>query len=97
LRGSLYLSREIADCYFHGVEGIALMRREADLLILPVRHAAAGGYFLKQCNSAGDRVLTAPDFFRGHGAVDEIRRDLAVTWLAESEALIAFGAFDVQT
>ena len=35
-------------------------------MILPVRHAAAGGYVLKLRNSAGDRVVHAPDFFREH-------------------------------
>ena len=43
-----------------------------DLLILPVRHAAAGGYLLKLRNGAGDRVVNAPDFFREHGLDDEV-------------------------
>jgi hypothetical protein len=96
-RGSLYLSRAIYDRYFHGLEGIVLLRREADLLILPVRHAAAGGYFLKLCNSAGDRVVTAPDFFREHRADHEFERRLPVNWVTARAALVAFGAFDLQT
>ena len=96
-RGSLYLSRAIYDCYFHGLEGIVLLRREADLLILPVRHAAAGGYFLKLFNSAGDRVVTAPDFFREHGADDKFERRLPVSWVSARAALVAVGAFDLQT
>ena len=96
-RGSLYLSRAIYDRYFHGLEGIVLLRREGDLLILPVRHAAAGGYFLKLCNSAGDRVVTAPDFFREHGADDGLERRLPVSWVSARAALVAVGAFDLQT
>ena len=96
-RGSLYLSRAIYGRHFHGLEGVVLLRREADLLILPVRHLAAGGYFLKLCNAAGDRVVTAPDFFREHGADDEFERLIPVTWETARAALVAFGAFDMQT
>ncbi len=96
-RGSLYLNRELCDRYFHHLEGIVLLRRDADLMILPVRHAAAGGYFLKVCNAAGDRVVTAPDFFRDHGLDDDVERRLPVTWVTARAALIAIGAFDLQT
>ena len=96
-RGSLYLSRELCDRYFHNLEGIVLLRRDADLMILPVRHAAAGGYFIKVCNAAGDRVVTAPDFFRDHGLGDEVERQAPVTWETARAALVAIGAFDLQT
>lgn len=96
-RGSLYLSRELCDRYFHNLEEIVLLRRDADLMILPVRHAAAGGYFLKVCNAAGDRVVTAPDFFRDHGLADDLQRRLPVTWATARAALVASGAFDLQT
>ena len=96
-RGGLYLRRETHDRYFRGLDGVVLLRRDADLLILPVRHAAAGGYFLKQCNVAGDRVVTAPDFFREHGADDERERRLPAAWETARAALVASGAFDMQT
>jgi len=96
-RGSLYLSREVYDLYFSGLEAIILLRREDDLLILPVRHAAAGGYLLKLRNGAGDRVVNAPDFFRAHGIDDAIERDLPVVWAAQSAALAAAGVFRLQT
>ncbi len=92
-RGSLYLSREIHDLYFPGLDTIILLRRDSDLVILPVRHAAAGGYLLKLRNGAGDRVVNAPDFFRAHGIADEAERDLVVTWEASSAGLVASDAF----
>ena len=45
-RGSLYFSREVYDRYFPRLETIILLRRSDDLVILPVRHAAAGGCIL---------------------------------------------------
>ena len=40
-RGALYLSREVCDRYFAGVDAVILLRRDADLLVLPVRLLAA--------------------------------------------------------
>jgi hypothetical protein len=92
-RGSLYLSREVYDRYFPGLETIILLRRGDDLVILPVRHAAAGGYVLKLRNSAGDRVVHAPDFFRQHHIDEGSERTLAVQWSSESAGLVATDAF----
>ncbi|MGD0719985.1 MAG: hypothetical protein ABR970_02935 [Roseiarcus sp.] len=95
-RGSLYLSRDVADRYLAGLEAIVLLRRGDDLAILPVRHAAAGGSFLKRRNSAGDRVVHAPEFFRAHDVGDDIERELAVSWSREAAGLVATGAFASQ-
>jgi hypothetical protein len=74
---------------------VILLRRDRDLCILPVRHAAAGGYLLKLRNKAGDRVVHAPDFFREHGIDDNIELELSAVWSRESAALIAAGAFEL--
>jgi len=92
--GSLYLSRELYDRYFAGLEAVVLLRRGRDLCILPVKHAAAGGYLLKLRNRAGDRVVHAPDFFREHG-IDEVTRELSVHWSTDQVALVAIEAFAV--
>lgn len=92
-RGSLYLTRELCDRYFAGLESVILLRRDDDLLILPVRHAAAGGYLLKLRNSAGDRVVNAADFFRVQGVADEAELSLAVAWSSERGGLVASPAF----
>ena len=92
-RGSLYLSRAVYDRYFARLETIVLIRRNHDLLVMPVRHAAAGGYLLKLRNGAGDRVVNAPDFFREQGLDDEAQREFVVAWESQRAALIAHGAF----
>lgn len=92
-RGSVYLTKDVYDRYFPGLETVILIRRGDDLLILPVRHAAAGGYLLKLRNGAGDRVVTAPDFFREHGFEDDCDLELPVLWSAENAALLSARAF----
>ena len=92
-RGSLYLGREVYDRYFAGLEAVILLRRDNDLLILPVRHAASGGYLLKLRNGAGDRVVSAPDFFREQGIGEGEELNLDVAWSAEKAALCSSNAF----
>jgi hypothetical protein len=92
-RGALYLSCEVCERYFAGLETVILLRRDSDLCILPVKHAAAGGYLLKRRNKAGDRVVYAPDFFREHGVDDAVALELSVVWSTERSALVAADAF----
>jgi hypothetical protein len=86
-RGSLYLDRALYDRYFPALEAVVLLRRDNGLLILPVRHAASGGYLLKLRNGAGDRVVSAPDFFREHGVEDGIEFEIPVVWSTEQAGL----------
>jgi hypothetical protein len=79
-RGALYLTAMLYERWFSGIDAVILMRLEDDLIILPVHHAAAGGYILKRRNANGDRVVVAADFFRIHGIVDEKEICLAVEW-----------------
>lgn len=95
-RGALHVCAEDYARYFDGISGIVLLRRDNDLLILPVRLAQAGGYILKRKNLAGDRVAHAPDFFRANGITDENEREIEVFWdptqggLVAADALIAY-------
>ncbi len=91
--GGLYLSYELCRRYFAGLDSVILLRRDEDLWILPVRHAAAGGYLLKLRNSAGDRVVNAADFFRAQGLDVESARAAPVTWSRERGALVAPSVF----
>ncbi|MEM9728141.1 MAG: hypothetical protein AAF997_06115, partial [Myxococcota bacterium] len=63
------------------------------LLVMPVRHAASGGYLLKLRNAAGDRVVNAMDFFREHGVRGDDERTLKAEWSRQHAALRAEGAF----
>lgn len=94
-RGALYLARETYDRYFAGLETVILLRRDRDLCILPVRHAAAGGYLLKLRNKAGDRVVHAPDFFREYGIDENSALELSVVWSSERGALVAADTFEL--
>lgn len=88
-RGGLYLSAGICQRYFAGLETVVLLWRNDDLVILPVRHAASGGYLLKRRNGAGDRVVFAPDFFREHGIGDQYEGEFVVGWESAQAALVA--------
>ena len=67
--GRLYIARQVREQFLGGSGAVALLREGGDLLVLPVR-GTAGGYILKVRNSAGDSVITAPDFFRSSGLAD---------------------------
>jgi hypothetical protein len=92
-RGSLYLDRTLYDRYFPGLEAVILLRRDNGLLILPVRHTASGGYLLKLRNGAGDRVVSAPDFFREQGLEDGSELEIPVVWSTEQAGLWSAEAF----
>ena len=92
-RGSVYLSREICESYFQNLETVILLRRDNDLLIMPVSHVAAGGYLLKLRNGAGDRVVNAADFFRLNGVDDAVELHLLAFWCAERAGLVVEQAF----
>jgi hypothetical protein len=85
--GRLYIVHAACEAYFGGSGSVALLRRGGDLLVLPVRHAAAGGYILKVRNSAGDRVVTAPHFFQAEGVADQATWEGAVAWRDDCAAL----------
>lgn len=94
-RGTLYLDRDTCERFFTGLQTVILVRREQDLCILPVRHAAAGGYLLKLRNIAGDRVVHAPDFLRECGIDDGVTLDLEVAWSSELGGLVAAKALQL--
>lgn len=96
-RGSLYLTRDVYDRHFAGLEAVILLRRGEQLAILPVRHAPSGGYLLKLRNGAGDRVVNAPDFFREHGLSDSAEFDIEVSWRAEDGALLSGNVFNLHS
>jgi hypothetical protein len=89
----IYVPRTAYDAHFAGCSGVVLLRQEADLLMLPVQHAASGGYVLKIRNAAGDRVVDAGDFFRDHGCEDEREWRGAWTWSESAAGLRLYELF----
>jgi hypothetical protein len=92
-RGNLYLPKEVYDQYFAGLAAVVLHRQETDLMILPVRHAPAGGYILKIRNASGDRVASAPGFFRSEGIEDDEPLSATTHWDAGAAGLRVVGIF----
>jgi hypothetical protein len=93
--GSVYLSGDVCARFFDGLDSVILLRRDQDLCILPVRHAAAGGYLLKLRNRAGDRVVHAPDFFRENRFAAHAQTEFSAEWSSVDGALIITSAFGV--
>lgn len=87
-RGSVYIPAKVYATYFSGAEAVALIVRDDHLHILPVMHMASGGALLKIRNSAGDRVVSAPDLFAIHGLEDWNDDNVTGTWSSEHAALL---------
>jgi hydrogenase maturation protease len=87
--GNLYLEASVYKKYFAGLESVILLRQQDKMLILPVRHAAAGGLFLKVRNPQGDRVVHAQEFLRDQGLDEQQEWTLPVQWNSQSAALVA--------
>jgi len=95
-RGGIYIPKQVYDLYFAGLEAVILLRRDADLLILPVRHSAAGGYLLKVRNAAGDRLVFARDFLRENGCAEDIDREFIPNWENNRAGLSLDNVFSMQ-
>jgi hypothetical protein len=70
-QGRLHIPRDSYDRYLSGAGAVILLRREKDLLVLPVSNIASGGYILKIRNAVGDRVVNGAGFFRDNGLGDD--------------------------
>jgi hydrogenase maturation protease len=87
-RGNIYVEAGVYARYFGGLESLVLLRRDEKLLLLPVRHAAAGGLLLKIRNTRGDRIVHAQEFFRDQGLDEQQEWSLPVRWDSRSAALV---------
>ena len=87
--GSIYVEAGLYATYFSGLESIILFKQEEKLLLLPVRHTAAGGLLLKVRNPHGDRVVHAQEFLRDQGIDEHQEWVLPVQWDSRSAALVA--------
>ncbi|CAE6784426.1 Putative hydrogenase maturation protease (Modular protein) [Nitrospira defluvii] len=87
-QGSIYIDAKVYAKYLGGLESIVLLRQDQKLLLLPVRHAAAGGLLLKVRNPQGDRVVHAQEFLRGHGIEDQQEKVVPVQWDSRMAALV---------
>ncbi len=87
-RANLYLSCEIYDAYLSGMQSVALLEREGQMMIVPLMSGSAGGLLLKLRNGHGDRVIHAQEFFREHGFVEDFEeRTCSLVWNPQLAAL----------
>ena len=96
-RGGLHFSHDTYVRYFDTLENVVLLRDDCDLIILPVRNPAAGGYVIKLRTASGDRTVQAADFFRDNGIDDGIEMTLPAVWFDDRAALVAHAAFALQS
>lgn len=87
--GSLYMEAGLYSAFFSGLDSLVLLRQEEKMLMLPVRHAAAGGLLLKVRNSRGDRVVHAREFLTDQGLDEKQTWTLPVQWDSRAGALVA--------
>jgi hypothetical protein len=76
VRGVLQIARADFEAVFGDAATVVLLRDAADLLVVPVHQAAAGGCLVKRRNAAGDRAIDAIDLLRdepGHDAARAVR------------------------
>lgn len=79
-RDHIYIDAQSYDRHLAPVDGVALLRENDDLLILPVLGKASGGFYMKQVNARGDRAVHTADFLRSNG-IDETREHrVAAVW-----------------
>lgn len=92
-RGSLLFSGAVYERYFATLENVVMLRDGSDLLVMPVRQRAAGGYVIKLRSSAGDRAVQAADFFRDNGIDDGHELQLVAHWMEDRAALVIADVF----
>ena len=90
--GRLLVPQATYALYLGGVESAALVEREGQVLLLPLRGPVAGGMLLKQRNLRGDRVMLATDFLAQLG-LDPFAAEIEfeVRWVAAAGALLIEG------
>jgi len=86
--GRVLVPHETYALYLGGVESAALIERDGQVYLLPLRGPVAGG-MLKQRNLRGDRVMLAIDFLAGLG-IDPFaaEREFGARWDADAGALL---------
>ncbi|MBY0362106.1 MAG: hypothetical protein K2X45_09385 [Phreatobacter sp.] len=88
-QGSVYLSAEVVEIYFAGVDAVIVLIRDNLLMVMPVHQATAGGCLLKLRNARGDRVASARDVFQDQDLLDLIADELPARWVSSEGALCA--------
>ena len=90
--GRVLVPHDTYALYLGGVDSAALIERDAQVLLLPLRGPVAGGMLLKQRNLRGDRVMLATDFLSQLGLDPfAVEAEFKVQWVAGAGALLIQG------
>ncbi|MEO0423209.1 MAG: hypothetical protein AAF184_12780 [Pseudomonadota bacterium] len=85
--GNIYLSAEVYSRYLAGLSAVALLERDGELVLLPVRQEGAGGSMIKVVNKRGDRVIPAREYLASCGIPEDARVLKRCRWDDELAAL----------
>ncbi len=86
--GNIYIDASISEKHFPNIQHIVLLKRDNQILILPVHQEGSGGLLLKIRNAQGDRVVHAQEFFREHGIDEALDRLVPVLWDETAAGLV---------
>jgi hypothetical protein len=90
--GRVLVPCETYEQYLGGAAAAALLERDGQVFLMPLRGPVAGGSLLKQKNLRGDRVMAAADFL-GNRGIEPFAgdRNYVVRWVTEAGALLIEG------
>ena len=86
-RGNIYVDAETYQKYFSGIESVAVIAREDDIALMPVRNPGGGGLLLKIRNAQGDRVIHAREILESAGIPEDKEIRATPKWDSEFAAL----------
>jgi hypothetical protein len=69
-----------------GLLAVAVLWRSPCLQLIPLHPGTVGGFFLKQRNLAGDRVVDLRLFLRDHELAENFEEVLSFVWIPEQGA-----------
>ena len=85
--GNLYLDFPIYQTYFKSIDHVMLVSKPPLVLLMPIRHAGAGGLLLKVRNARGDRVVNVIEFLQSCDLDVSFSKMLPVIWNEDYAAL----------
>jgi hydrogenase maturation protease len=86
-RGSFYLSAELYERYFHGLQSIAVLSQGERFALLPLLAEGGSGLLVKVRNARGDRVIHAREFLLEQRVSESEEHELSVSWDSDLAAL----------
>ncbi len=87
-QGSFYLSAELYEHYFPGVQSNALTSKNGQMALVSLQERGGGGLLVKIRNARGDRVIHAREFLLEQRVGEFEEHELSAEWNADLMALV---------